>query len=179
MALFWSRKEVIMRHAIKYMVLLAFGSFVSCSYLQKAKDTFQNRPQIEGAGAENISDNTDIDSDTKGSDSGNIDGLSSVYFALDSSELTEDIKETLNANKVWMDSNINVQRIILEGHCDPLGSEAYNIGLGERRAQSVFNYLSSIGLDENKMSIVSYGEEKILSEINNGLNRRVNFVPQY
>ena len=172
-----------MRHTvnfIKFALTIAFFShtFISCTYLQKLKDRFQGGPQIEGEGADDIS-HTDIDSDTKGSDSGNIEGLSTVYFALDSSNLTESVKNTLRANKAWLDSNPSVKRIILEGHCDPLGSEAYNIGLGERRAQSVFNYLRSIGLSEDKMSIVSYGEEKLFSQTDNDLNRRVNFVPQY
>ena len=153
-------------------------TLISCSYLQKIKDRFQDRPQIEGEGAQDIA-NVDIDSDDRGSDSGSIEGLSTVYFDLDSSYLTESAKETLRANKVWVDNHSEVKRIILEGHCDPLGSEAYNIGLGERRAQSVLNYFRSIGLSEDKMSIVSYGEEKLFSEINNNLNRRVNFVPQY
>ena len=172
-----------MRHTINLIKFVLAGAFffhtlISCSYLQKMKDRFQGRPQIEGEGAGDIS-NTDIDSDEKGSDSGNIEGLNTVYFELDSSYLTESVKETLKTNKSWLDSNPNVKRIILEGHCDPLGSEAYNIGLGERRAQGVFNYLSSIGLTEDKMSIVSYGEEKPFSQTDNDLNRRVNFVPQY
>ena len=172
-----------MRHTIsfiKFVLIVVFLShtLIACSYLQKMKDRFQGRPQIEGEGAGDLS-NTDIDSDEKGSDSGNIEGLSTVYFELDSSYLTESVKETLRANKAWLDSHPDVKRIILEGHCDPLGSEAYNIGLGEKRAQSVFNHLSSIGLNEDKMSIVSYGEEKLFSQTDNDLNRRVNFIPQY
>ncbi len=158
------------------LFLLSFLS--SCAYLKKMTGGSSEGPQIEGEGAENIG-LADIDSDAKGSDSGHIDGLSTVYFELDSSHLTESVKSALQANKAWLDNNPNVKRIILEGHCDPLGSEAYNIGLGERRAQSVFNYLRSLGLSESKMSIVSYGEEKLFSAIDNHLNRRVNFVPQY
>ena len=172
-----------MRHTVnyvKYILLTLFfsHSLISCSYLQKIKDRFQSRPQIEGEGAQDISE-TDIDSDSKGSDSGNIEGLSTVYFDLDSSYLTESVKNTLKANKDWLDNHSEVKRIILEGHCDPLGSEAYNVGLGERRAQGVFNYLKSIGLREDQMSIISYGEERLFSETDNDLNRRVNFVPQY
>ena len=172
-----------MQHTINFikpvLTLIFFSQFlVSCSYLEKIKDSFQDQPEIEGEGVEDIV-NTDIDSDNKGSDSGNIDGLSTVYFELDSSYLTESVKETLKANKEWMDSHPEVKSIILEGHCDPLGSEAYNIGLGERRSQGVLNYLKSIGLSEDKMSIVSYGEEKLFSVTDNHLNRRVNFVPQY
>ena len=74
-----------MRHTIKYVLLIVFfsHSFVSCSYLQRAKDRFQDRPKIEGEGSQDIS-NIDIDSDKRGSDSGNIEGLSTVYFELDS-----------------------------------------------------------------------------------------------
>ena len=168
-----------MRHIINiFLMILCSQSLISCSYLQKIKSRFQNEPQIEGVEAENIS-NIDIDSDLKGSDSGNIEGLSTVYFELDSSRLTDNAKATLMENKTWFDNNPSVQRIILEGHCDPLGSEAYNIGLGERRARSVLNYLKSIGLSEEKMSLISYGEEKLFSETDNDRNRRVNFVPQY
>ena len=161
-----------------FLILCLSPSFISCSYLQKMKDRLQGRPQIEGEGAGDILDK-DIDSDHRGSDSGRIEGLKTVHFGLDSSYLTESVKSLIQANKNWLDSHPEVKRIILEGHCDPLGSEAYNVGLGERRAQSVFNYLKSIGLSENQMSIVSYGEERLFSEQDNHLNRRVNFVPQY
>ena len=168
-----------MRHnSYLYLIIVLFSSFslVSCSYLQKIKDRIQGGPKIEGAG--DLS-SFDVESGKTGSDSGQIDGLSTVYFNLDSSLLTDDVKETLKVNKAWMDNNPQVKTLLLEGHCDPLGSEVYNIGLGERRAKSVFNYLLSLGLSADKMNIVSYGEEKIFSYTDNSLNRRVNFVPQY
>jgi len=168
-----------MRHKKILFLSLILSSLVfsSCAYLQKMRDRFQKAPEIEGA--EEIAMPTDIENAGLGSDSGNLSGLSSVYFDLDSSSLKESVKETLRANKEWLDSNTNVQQVILEGHCDPLGSEAYNIGLGERRAQTVYNYLLSLGISPDKMSLVSYGEEKPISETDNSLNRRVNFVPQY
>ena len=168
-----------MRHkACLYLIGCLFFSFsaISCSYLQKIKDRIQGSPEIEGA--EDLS-SLDMGSGQNSSDSGQIEGLSTVYFTLDSSTLTTDVKETLRANKAWLDNNTQVKSLLLEGHCDPLGSEAYNIGLGERRAKSVFNYLLSLGLSADRMNIVSYGEEKIFSYTDNNLNRRVNFVPQY
>lgn len=168
-----------MRHKILFLSSLLLSlNLISCSYLQKIKDRFQNRPSIEGEGIENII-HSDIDSDAQGSDSGSIEGLNTVYFDLNAFHLTGSVKEALEANKAWLDKNSKVKRIILEGHCDHLGSEAYNIGLGERRAQSVMNYLKSLGVSANKMSIVSYGEERPISQTDNALNRRVNFVPQY
>ena len=169
-----------MRHKSRFyfIFLLIFNtSLLSCSYLQKIKDRIQGAPQIEGAG--DLSSLENVESGNIGSDSGQIDGLNTVYFGLDASGLTDGAKETLRGNKNWLDNNPQVKTMILEGHCDPLGSEAYNIGLGERRSKSVFNYLLSLGLSVDKMSRVSYGEEKIFSYTNNDLNRRVNFVPQY
>ena len=168
-----------MRSAIFFLstYFLLLSSF-SCSLLGKKEEEAQAPPPIEGEGADDIFQ-PDMDKDPLGSDSGNIEGLRTVYFALDSSHLTEEVKETLQANKSWLDQNLEVQRILLEGHCDPLGSEAYNIGLGQRRAQSVFDYLQSVGLSADRMSIISYGEEKPISFGDNSLNRRVNFVPQY
>ena len=168
-----------MRHKKILFFSLIFSSLVfsSCSYLQKIKDRFKKAPEIEGA--EEISIPTDIEDSSLGSDSGNLQGLSSVYFDLDSSSLKEEVKEILRANKEWLDNNPTVTQVILEGHCDPLGSESYNIGLGERRARATYNYLLSLGVSPDKMSLVSYGEEKPISEVDNSLNRRVNFVPQY
>ena len=168
---------------MNYKKIIFFGlifsslTFGSCSYLQKMRDRFKKTPEIEGA--EDISIPDDIENSSLGSDSGNLLGLSSVYFDLDSSSLKEEVKKTLKANKQWLDANPNVKQVILEGHCDPLGSEVYNIGLGERRAQAVYSYLLSLGISPDKMNIVSYGEEKPISDFDNSLNRRVNFVPQY
>ena len=150
----------------------------SCSYLQKMKDKFQGHNQIVGAGSQDI-ENKDIDSDRRGSDSGSVSGLETVFFALDSSQLSDQVKATLRSNKQWLDDNSSAVRLELEGHCDPLGSEAYNIGLGQRRAESVKSFLRSLGVSEDKLSIISYGEEKLLSSTNNSRNRRVNFVPIY
>ena len=164
-----------MRHK-KWVLVFVFPFLISCSYLQKAKDRLKGAPKVETSGDFSTSSS---DYSLTDSDSNQIQGLKTVYFELDSSFLTEEVKELLNNNKIWIDNNPQVTKVIIEGHCDPLGSEAYNIGLGNRRAQSVYNYLISMGAPADKLSIVSYGEEKILSRTDNALNRRVNFVPQY
>ena len=160
-------------------ILLIGSLMISCSYLQKIKDSIQGKNKIVGPGSEDIV-NTDIDSDNKGSDSGSIEGLSTVFFELDSSRLSPEAMETLKKNVEWLNSNPQVTRLELEGHCDPLGSEAYNIGLGQRRAESVKKHLqNTLRISGEKLSIISYGEERLLSETENHLNRRVNFVPIY
>ena len=52
----------------------------------------------------------------------------------------------------------------IEGHCDERGSIEYNLALGERRAQSVKNYLVQLGIDAARLSTISYGEEKPAAE---------------
>ena len=161
---------------IKICVLLATLS--SCSSFQKWKDKLQGRNQIVGLGTENLV-NTSMDEGKRGSDSGAISGLSTVFFPLDSSELSHEIKETLKENVRWLKSNSSVVRMELEGHCDYLGSEAYNIGLGQRRAKKVKTFLKEQGVPESKLEVISFGEEKPLSQTNTAKNRRVNFVPIY
>ena len=170
---------VPVRHkkSLFFVILLSSLTLGSCTFLQKVKDRFKKKPEIEGA--ELVSFPENIENSNLGSDSQQLLGLNSVYFDLNGYSLKESVKETLRSNKEWIDNNSNVKQVVLEGHCDPLGSEAYNIGLGERRAQAVYNYLLSLGLSPDKMSLISYGEEKPISEVDNALNRRVNFVPQY
>ena len=151
--------------------------FPACSSFQKIKDSIQGRNQIVGEGAEDIENMTS--GDRKDSDSGSISGLNTVFFDLDSSVLSERTKAILDANIEWFNSHSEVVRIELEGHCDSLGSEAYNIGLGQRRAEGVKRYLKSRNIPEDKLDIISYGEERPLSYTDNAKNRRVNFVPIY
>ena len=55
------------------------------------------------------------------------------------------------------DSDVSV---IVEGHCDERGTREYNLALGEKRAQSVKNYLISLGISSNRISTISYGKER-------------------
>ena len=162
----------------RILFLIAFiMGFPACTSFQKIKDKFQGRNQIVGEGSEDIEN---ISSGNKtDSDSGAISGLNTIFFSLDSSLLSDTAKATLDANIEWLNSHPEVVRMELEGHCDSLGSEAYNIGLGQRRAESVKFYLKARNIPEEKLEVISYGEEKPLSYTDNAKNRRVNFVPIY
>ena len=145
---------------------------ISCTTLK------EDQNQLTGAGADDIS-SQDIDSDNKGSDSGTIDGLSTVYFPYDSSTLSEETRDTLMNNLNWIQNHSEVTSLELEGHCDIMGSEAYNVGLGRRRAEAVKSFLIEQGIDASRLSVISYGEERPISEVDHSKNRRVNFVPMY
>ncbi len=118
--------------------------------------------------------------DPLGSDSGNIKGLSTVFFDYDKATLTSDAKSKLSANAAWIKNNPSFT-VQIEGHTDSRGSVEYNLSLGERRAKSVKSYLEGLGVEAKRMTIISYGEEKPLvpgdTEAAWAKNRRANFVP--
>lgn len=118
--------------------------------------------------------------DATGSDGGQISGLFTVNFEYDKSTLSEEAKKRLSDNAKWMKSNPTVYMQI-EGHCDERGSIEYNLALGERRAKSAKAYLASLGIENKRISVISYGKEKPLtsgdSETAMAQNRRANFVP--
>ena len=99
-----------------------------------------------------------------------------VFFEFDSSELTVDAQATLDAQAAWMqqypDTNITI-----EGHADERGTREYNLALGQRRAESVANYLIANGVKRNRLNVKSYGEERPLALGSNdsawSKNRRV------
>jgi peptidoglycan-associated lipoprotein len=102
-----------------------------------------------------------------------------VYFGFDSSELGEMAKNLLSRKAEWLRMNQDAS-VIIEGHCDERGTNAYNIALGDRRAENVKAFLNDIGIDVLKFSTISYGEERPVAEGKNESawiqNRRAHFV---
>jgi len=85
--------------------------------------------------------------------------LKTIYFDLDKYDLTETTRATLRQNADWMRGNPG-HNIVIEGHCDERGSIEYNLALGERRANAARDYLTSLGIGNTKVRIVSFGEER-------------------
>jgi peptidoglycan-associated lipoprotein len=84
-----------------------------------------------------------------------------IYFDLDKAELTAEAKETLRKAAQWLTQGPNRSIAFrIEGNCDPRGTEEYNIGLGERRAQAAREFLVAAGVDAQRIQTVSFGEEK-------------------
>ena len=82
-----------------------------------------------------------------------------VFFNYDSSDLDSDAQELLQDQVAWLKQHSNVS-VIVEGHCDERGTREYNLALGEKRAQSVKNYLISLGISSDRISTISYGKER-------------------
>ena len=85
--------------------------------------------------------------------------LKEVYFDFDKYDIRPEDAKTLDANAAWLKSN-GENLVLIEGHCDERGTNEYNLALGERRAKATMNYLVSQGIQANRITIISYGEER-------------------
>jgi len=84
-----------------------------------------------------------------------------VYFDYDQADLRAEAKERLRKAAEWLTQGPNRSVVFrIEGQCDPRGTEEYNIGLGERRAQAAREFLVSLGVEQSRIQTVSYGEER-------------------
>lgn len=164
------------------LITLLMASMVMVSCKTKPKDpNAGNVGGVDGGTMDpNVSTGDTGTFDASGSDSGTINGLSSVNFDYDSATLSTDSRRRLAENAEWIKTNSNAT-VQVEGHCDSRGSVEYNLALGERRAKAVKGYLVSLGVESKRLTIISYGEEKPLvtgeSEDAYAKNRRANFVP--
>lgn len=107
--------------------------------------------------------------------------LEDIHFDFDMYEIKGNDKEILSALAELLLKNKDA-RLLLEGHADDRGNSAYNLALGERRAQSAKEYLVTLGVSTARISTTSYGQEKpVCSEPNEDCwwkNRRVHFEVQ-
>jgi peptidoglycan-associated lipoprotein len=82
-----------------------------------------------------------------------------IYFDYDQSEIRPDQVSRLNANVAWLREHPGV-KFTIEGNCDDRGSEEYNLGLGDRRANRVKEFLLKEGVEASRIKVLSYGEER-------------------
>jgi peptidoglycan-associated lipoprotein len=105
--------------------------------------------------------------------------LQKIYFNFDSSTLSDDSRSILskNADLLAKQSSLKVR---IEGNCDERGSDEYNMALGERRAKAAKDYLVNLGVQPDRLSTISYGEEKPVDQGHDeaawAKNRRDEFV---
>ena len=104
-----------------------------------------------------------------------------VFFETDSSSLTSEAMATLDKQAQWLNQYQNY-RIMIEGHADERGTREYNIALGARRASVVVNYLTSRGVNAQRITSQSFGKERPVAICNDiscwSQNRRAVTVVQ-
>ena len=82
-----------------------------------------------------------------------------VLFGYDSSELDDEDRSVLDNQGKFLNQNPSL-KVTIEGHCDERGTREYNLALGEKRASAVKDYLISVGINSDRISVVSYGKER-------------------
>lgn len=131
----------------KYIVvlILAFFTLTSCS----TKKTIVIIPEIKVKQTDDIALIYEFETNI-----GN-----KVYFAFDSSYLSEEAKNQLKNQALWLIAHPKIM-VKIEGHCDERGSKDYNLALGLRRAIAAQNFLIQQGVNKDRISVISYGKEK-------------------
>lgn len=108
-------------------------------------------------------------------------GLKDVFFPFDSWTLTEEGKNALKETGRWLKQDFS-SVLIIEGHSDQRGTQAYNMILGKRRAIAVRDYLSQLGIDPSHLITISFGKDKPfcldITEVCHQLNRRGHLLVQ-
>lgn len=104
--------------------------------------------------------------------------MEAVYFDFDRSAVSARERPKIEAAVKWLNENAD-KRMLLEGHCDWRGTAEYNLGLGDRRANAVKKYLESLGIQGNRLEILSKGSTEAKQtggDAEWAKDRRVEFV---
>jgi len=166
-----------MKNRIRYAILgvvLAMGA-VGCAS-KGPEQTSGTAGQENGAQPSGAQNGLGPDGRPLGTDARGAPAQKVVYFDYDRSEIREQDRAALDANGKYLAANPKL-KVRLEGHADERGTREYNLALGEHRAQAVKRYLGILGVSEQQISTLSYGEEKPQdanhSETSWQMNRRV------
>ncbi|MBP9674665.1 MAG: peptidoglycan-associated lipoprotein Pal [Bacteriovoracaceae bacterium] len=176
-----------------FLCLLITATLIGCSSQQKKGSTSSTTSQndendntMEDSSVNSSNDSVSPEELAKrplsvggSSDLEKAGALQTIFFDFSSNELSSSAKKILSSNAEFMKENSGV-KVQVEGHCDERGSIEYNLSLGQRRAQSVKDYLATQGISSHRLSTISYGKEKPLvsgsDEDSWSANRRANFV---
>ncbi len=82
-----------------------------------------------------------------------------VFFDFDKYSLKAKARQTLERQATFLKNNAGI-KVVLQGHADERGTREYNLALGDRRANAAKDYLVALGIDPNRITIISYGKER-------------------
>jgi peptidoglycan-associated lipoprotein len=154
-------EKASMRRVIVVLLVAASLAFGACAH-KRPKPAPPEAPEAnagaQGSGANTANAAAGADEEGAGPQAGLL-ATKVVYFDFDSSEIKGTGTDVVAAHAKYLTAHSGT-RVRLEGHTDERGSREYNIGLGERRAQSVRRALLLQGAADAQISTVSYGEER-------------------
>jgi peptidoglycan-associated lipoprotein len=150
------------------LTCLALALLVGCGDDSKKKTTTPSAPVV----ADTPAASDEPAAAESGPDPASLQAT--IYFEFDKSELDGAAKAKIEENAKWMKEDPN-RVLTIEGHTDEVGTTDYNLALGERRARQTKEYLVALGVDANRIQIITYGEERPASN-DDALNRRSMFI---
>jgi len=157
----------ILRNKLNFLVVVIF--IASCSSMNVTEESVYSGDVSTVKASSYESENINYDSKA-------VFANATVYFDFDKSTLTSKSIQTLKSAVNALNDNSSIQ-ITLSGHADERGTREYNLALGQRRAEAVSDYLILNGVNKNRITVKSYGEEKPAvngqDEISYSKNRRV------
>ena len=152
---------------IGLFLVIVVGVFTGCD----KKQLIQSDSNSEGSMSQLASSSSDAQNDGS--------GLKSVFFDYNKYAIRVNDKKNLKYNAAYFLKNKKTT-ILIEGHCDERGTDAYNLALGDRRAKAAMQYLVSAGVSKKRLKTISYGESRPLDSGHDeaawAKNRRTNFV---
>ena len=101
-----------------------------------------------------------------------------IFFGFDQYNIGSDERQKLQDIAIFLNQNPDI-KILVEGYCDWKGTPAYNKSLGDRRATSVRDYLTDLGIESTRIEIISMGDEMATPNADPttaGLERKAHFV---
>ena len=144
-----------------------------------ATDTTDSKPVVTDATTSAAPDPRDYTDARNFENSESLLSKRVIYFDFDKSEIKAEYRPIVAAHAAYVSAH-NTARVTLEGHTDERGTREYNLGLGERRGNSVSGLLSAAGAMGNQLDVVSYGEERPVCRVSDencwSKNRRVEIV---
>jgi peptidoglycan-associated lipoprotein len=163
-------------------LIFSFALLPGCSKKKSSADDgmYDASGSAGSVGSDDLSRGGSLDQYRKGTlGRGEQGPLGDVHFAYDSIELSDNAREILRTNADWLRENPKA-KVEIEGHCDSRGTIEYNLALGAKRANAARDYLVSLGVSADRLTVISYGKELQVcqdeSESCWADNRRAHFV---
>jgi peptidoglycan-associated lipoprotein len=154
--------ERVMRKLMMVLVVLAFACGTMLTMSSCAKKQIGTGEAAPAAGAPKAAAPAAAAPSTAGVDmaqDARAFEAEGIYFDFDKAEIKAEAKAILEKKAAWLRANPSYKTKI-EGNCDDRGTNEYNLALGDRRAKAAQKYLNALGISMDRMSTISYGEEK-------------------